>query len=469
MSEPYLWVDAYNNIVGNIFGTISTRISASNSFYVSVPITDRNFNKDLHRTMIAKFLPYQDPRFFDIRKLTPVECFRLMGVPDNYIARMTGNPDILSRSACYKLAGNSIVCDVLFYIYKNIWMYEPQNGSQFSLFDDKPWNISLPKKINVVTLCSGYDSQMIAMEMFHNFAQKAGMNFDYELKAWAEYDPESKAALEKQPAVKAHNLLFPQWADRNVGDMTTADWSFLKGENIDLLTYSTPCQSISVAGKRAGIKKGSGTRSAVLWSTENAIRALKPKFLLQENVAALVDQTNWPDFVEWYKTVERCGYTSYYKILNAKNYGIPQNRARVFMVSVRNDVCKEEYHFPKPFKLEKCIADVLEENVAESYFLKPESVINFLSRNQKEKAEYRVVPDEMAEMIKRHCYAKSDLEKLIELHDGRNGEYRGLYQHNQEVEKPCIILETRKLLDNEKVDIDVLTKCISEEYPSIAR
>lgn len=407
--------------------------------------------------MIAKYLPDAEPRFFDIRKLTPVECFRLMGVPDNAIARMTGNPDILSKSACYKLAGNSIVCDVLFYIYKNIWMYEPQGNESFSIFDNgNHWQVPLPGKLNVVTLCSGYDSQMLAMEMLHNFAAKQGIGFDYDLLAWAEYDPESKAPLDKQPAVKAHNLLFPQWQDRNVGDMTTADWSFLQGQTVDLLTYSTPCQSISVAGKRAGIKKGSGTRSAVLWSTENAIRALKPKFLLQENVAALVDQTNWPDFVEWYKTVERCGYHSYWKILNAKNYGVPQNRARVFMVSVRDDVCQAEYHFPKPFKLTKCIADILEENASEQYFLKPESVINFLSRNQKEKAEYRIVPDPLADIIKYHAVEKSDLERQLEQEPKGTKVYELLsnrYRYNQTVAKPKIIAAAMKLLKDEPLDI----------------
>lgn len=468
IDKPYLWVDAYNGIVSDeIYGTLTTRISSSNHYFVSVPILDSCFDKDLQRTMIAKFIPNADPRLFDIRKLTPVECFRLMGVPDNYIARMTDNPSILSKSACYKLAGNSIVCDVLFYIYKNIWMYEPTTGSQFSIFDyGSRWDVPLPKKINVVTLCSGYDSQMIAMEMLHNFASLQGKKFDYELKAWAEFDPESKAKLENQPAVKAHNLNFPQWADRNVGDMTTADWSKIDvGEGIDLLTYSTPCQSISVAGKRAGIKKGSGTRSAVLWSTENAIRALKPKFLLQENVAALIDSTNWPDFVEWYNTVKACGYHSYYQILNAKNYGVPQNRARVFMVSVRDDVCKEQYQFPKPFKLEKCIADILQENVADTYFLKPESVIAFLSRNQKEKAEYRVVPDEMAELIKTHAYAKSDLEKLMKVNDDKA--IAELYQYNQTVEKPRIIFEVNKLLRNEPIDIKTLLQCISQTYPSL--
>lgn len=409
--------------------------------------------------MIAKFLPNQEPRFFDIRNLTPVECFRLMGVPDNAIARMTENPEILSRSACYKLAGNSIVCDVLFYLYKNIWMYEPDSLTQFSFFDcDNPWNIPLPDNINVVTLCSGYDSQMLAMEMLRNFAEKQGRHFSYDLVAWAEFDPENKAKIDNQPAVKAHNLLFPQYAGRNIGDITTADWTPFANRDIDLLTYSTPCQSISVAGKRAGIKKGSGTRSAVLWSVENAIRVLKPKFLLQENVAALVDKTNWNDFVEWYRTVERCGYRSYWKILNAKNYGVPQNRARVFMVSVRDDVCQSEYHFPQPFKLEKCIADILDENANEQFFLKPESVINFLSRNQKEKAEYRIVPPLLAEKVKRHACEKSDIEKALGATQKNTEEYTSLlkrYEHNQKVSKPGIIAEAMELLYNhDGIDIE---------------
>jgi DNA (cytosine-5)-methyltransferase 1 len=91
-------------------------------------------------------------------------------------------------------------------------------------------------KINVVTLCSGYDSQALALERI----KKDFPDFDYELIAWAEYDPDSKAPLEKQPAVVAHNALFPLWQDRNMGDITKANWSIIK-EPIDLLCYSTPC------------------------------------------------------------------------------------------------------------------------------------------------------------------------------------------------------------------------------------
>lgn len=345
--------------------------------------------------MIAQIQPDGAARYFDIRKLTPTECFRLMGVPKAAIKKLTSRPDLLGKTALYKLAGNSIVCDVLFYIYRNIWAYTPEPGAQkqASLFGGGQWHYEQPegKSVRVVTLCSGYDSQCLALDMLKNWMQEQGRAFDWELMAWSEYDPETpRTPLERQPAVVAHNLLFPQYADRNVGDMTKADWAFLCYADIDLLTYSTPCQSISQAGKREGISRGSGTRSAVLWYTENAIRAMRPKFLLQENVAALVNKVNIGDFHEWCRTVERLGYTNYIQVLNAKDYGVPQNRERVFMLSVRDDLSLPEYHFPRPFKLDKVVADLLDEEIDTDFLLKSESTVKFLQRNEKEPCIYRV-------------------------------------------------------------------------------
>lgn len=236
-------------------------------------------------------------------------------------------------------------------------------------------------KVNVVTLCSGYDSQALACERLkRNFP-----NFDYELIAWAEFDPDSKQPIEKQPAVVAHNALFPQWSDRNMGDITTADWSVIK-EPIDLLCYSTPCQSISNAGLQHGFKEGSGTRSSIIWSVLNAIRTLRPKYLLMENVAAMVQSKFIKDFHEWQNAVASLGYTHYTNILNSKDFGVAQNRERVFMVSVRNDV-GVRYHFPKPFKLEKRLKDVLEENVDEKYYLSDKTVASFAEHCKRKQAE----------------------------------------------------------------------------------
>lgn len=346
---------------------------------------------DNHPDLQEKRDPTHPVRYFDIRKLTEGECLRLMDVPDVDIVKLCQNKE-LSKSAIYKLAGNSIVVSCLYNIFRNIWLTEDEPSEERTFFPEPTFRAPLPDKIRLVTLCSGYDSQAIAMQRLIETANRGGrgQNTTYELMAWAEYDPEKpKTPLAKQPAVIAHNTLFPQWKDRNLGDMTKIDWKAFhtslleRGEaDIDLLTYSTPCQSISQAGKREGLKKDSGTRSSILWYTEEAIRVLRPKFLLQENVKALVNKFNIDDFKQWQNVCSDCGYENYYAVLNAKDYGVPQNRERVFMLSVRKDLDMPTYRFPKGFKLMKCIADVLDEDVDSSYFLKPEAVINFLKKNE---------------------------------------------------------------------------------------
>lgn len=87
--------------------------------------------------------------------------------------------------------------------------------------------------IRVVTLCSGYDSQALSFDR----SKRDYSGFDYDLVAWAEYDPDSKQSMDRQPAVIVHDALFPQWADRNLGDITNADWGSIEGD-IDLLCYS---------------------------------------------------------------------------------------------------------------------------------------------------------------------------------------------------------------------------------------
>lgn len=218
--------------------------------------------------------------------------------------------------------------------------------------------------IKVVTLCSGYDSQCLALNRLkQNFP-----DFDYELIAWSEFDPESKAPLEKQPAVIAHNALFPQYADRNLGDMTKIDWS--KVPDFDLLTYSTPCQSISNAGLKHGFAEGSGTRSSIIWNVRDAVKEKKPKYLLLENVKAMVEGKFLPMFNLWQRELENLGYVNFAQVLNAKDYGVPQNRERIFLFSIRDDGGgNPQYNFPQPFKLPIRLKDVLEQNVDEKYYL----------------------------------------------------------------------------------------------------
>lgn len=236
-------------------------------------------------------------------------------------------------------------------------------------------------KINVITTFSGYDSQCLALDEI----KKLHPDFDYELIAWSEID---------KYAIQAHNLLYPQWADRNEGDITKINWKkFHGGQEIDLFTYSSPCQDISQAGKQMGLQEGSETRSSLLWNVIDAIKVLRPKYLMQENVKALVSKKFMPDFQKWCERLEGYGYKNYWAVLNAKDFGVPQNRERVFMISVRDDQ-PFRYEFPKGFPLKTVLADVLEQEVDECYYLSDKSVEQFLynSAEFKDKHDFSLNP-----------------------------------------------------------------------------
>ena len=170
--------------------------------------------------------------------------------------------------------------------------------------------------------------------------------FEYDLIAWSEID---------KYAIKAHDAVFPQYAGRNLGDMTKIDWS--KVPDFDFLTYSAPCTDLSNAGLQKGMEEGSGTRSSILWYTRNAILAKKPKYLMLENVQAMVSGKFFPFFLKWLAELKEYGYTNYWKVLNAKDYGVPQNRERVFVISIRDE--HDTYYFPPGWELDKCLMDVI--------------------------------------------------------------------------------------------------------------
>jgi DNA (cytosine-5)-methyltransferase 1 len=140
---------------------------------------------------------------------------------------------------------------------------------------------------------------------------------------------------------------------------------------VDIFTYSFPCQDISLAGKGKGFSKGSGTRSGLLWEVERILENQEkigklPQVLVMENVKALVGIKFKDDYIEWQLKLEELGYRNYWEVLNAKNYGIPQNRERVFMVSILGEY---HYTFPKPFPLKLRLKDMLETEVDKKYYL----------------------------------------------------------------------------------------------------
>ena len=140
------------------------------------------------------------------------------------------------------------------------------------------------------------------------------------------------------------------------------------------------CTDISSAGQQKGLTEGSGTRSSLLWECRKAIEIKRPKYLLMENVKALTSEKFLPYLQKWLLFLESMGYSNFTKVLNSKDYGVPQNRERVFCVSILGD---ERYYFPKPFKLEKLLKDVLESDVDESYYLSKKMIDTFQKRNKR--------------------------------------------------------------------------------------
>lgn len=220
----------------------------------------------------------------------------------------------------------------------------------------------MKNKIRVFEAFAGYGSQSMALRR---------LGIDYEVIGISEID---KYAIQAYMAVHGETP--------NYGDISKIDWKEVP--DFDFLTYSFPCTDISSAGLQKGLEEGSGTRSSLLWECKKAIEAKKPKYLLMENVKALTYKKFRPYLEKWLDYLKDLGYTNFAKVLNAKNYGVPQNRERIFVVSVLG--CAD-YSFPEGFELDKRLKDVLEKDVDESFYLSEKIVKTFLARNEKNKAK----------------------------------------------------------------------------------
>ena len=218
--------------------------------------------------------------------------------------------------------------------------------------------------LRVFTAFSGYDSQCMALDR---------IGIPYELVGWSEID---------RYAIQAHNAVYPQWADRNYGDISKINWDEVS--DFDLFTMSSPCTDFSSAGLQLGGERGSGTRSSLLWECDYAIRKKKPKYIVFENVPALVSDKFINTFNEWQHLLESYGYSNYVQLLNAKDYGVAQSRNRVFMVSILD--CERPYYFPKPFKLTKRLRDYLEQEVDEKYYLS-EKMVRYIEERMRANEE----------------------------------------------------------------------------------
>lgn len=225
----------------------------------------------------------------------------------------------------------------------------------------------IKKPIRLIELFAGYGSQSLALKYLGGVEHS-----NYKVVEFDEFAIRSYNEI--------HGTNFP-----------TLDITEIKGQDLEIketdkyeyiMTYSFPCQDLSLAGKGAGM--GKGTRSGLLWEVERLLNEVDelPQILLMENVPQVIGSKNIKDFSEWVKFLEDKGYSCYWQNLIATDYGIPQTRNRTFMVSILG---KYRYTFPKPIPLELKLEDMLEDNVEESYYLSDQQIKRISRWNSQQK------------------------------------------------------------------------------------
>ena len=213
------------------------------------------------------------------------------------------------------------------------------------------------------------------------------LNIDYELVAFSEID---------KYATKSYCAIHGVDESMNLGDITKVDENSLP-KDIDLITYGFPCQDISLAGKQKGMfnDDGTQTRSGLFFEALRIIEATKPKIAIAENVKNLTGKKFKEQFELVLKSLEEAGYSNYWKVLNAKDYRIPQNRERVFIISIRKDIDKG-FEFPEPFPLKLRLKDMLDDEVDEKFYLSNKGVnglLNAFTAVAREVSEIELIDD----------------------------------------------------------------------------
>lgn len=199
----------------------------------------------------------------------------------------------------------------------------------------------------------------------------------YELSAYCEID---------KYASKSYAAIHGVSESLNLGDITKVDEKALPMD-LDLVTYGFPCQDISIAGKQKGLidEDGKHTRSGLFFEALRIIEETQPRVAIAENVKNLTGQKFKAQFELVLKSLEDAGYNNYWKVLNLKDFGIPQNRERVFIVSIRKDIANGTFTFPTGFPLEKRLKDMLEESVDERYYMSGKTIDCLTRRNEQNK------------------------------------------------------------------------------------
>lgn len=251
---------------------------------------------------------------------------------------------------------------------------------QMSLFDgNQPLKITKP--IRLIELFAGIGAQAKALE-------RLGANFErYRICEFDKY------------AVASYNRIHgTSFETSDITQITADDLRIVDTDKYCyIVTYSFPCTDLSKAGQQKGMEKGSGTRSGLLWEVERLLTEISngeeyqlPQILLMENVPDVIGTKNIKHFADWVAFLDSIGYESRWKVLNAKDYGVPQNRERCFMVSWLKSMGSYYYAFPQKQKLELRLKDKLQKTVDEKYYLPKKTVEMFIEHTRKQQEKLSV-------------------------------------------------------------------------------
>lgn len=307
---------------------------------------------------------------------------------------------------------------------------------QMSLFEaqfDKP---KLPKHIRLIEIFAGIGAQAKGLEIIgadfehwrtcewswqsikaynaihiHETASTSHLSYEEVLDRLEgvsnDYNkPMTRKQLLKNGEDWARDLLGSMIANHNycpnVSKLSAKDLDIVDRENNTyILTYSFPCQDLSPSGQRKGMEKGEGTRSGLLWEVERILNECKeldclPQVLIMENVPAILFKKNLKPFNDWLTALEGLGYTNYYKVLNGKDFLIPQNRARCFMVSLLGNY---SFSFPRKMKPRYCANDFTSKGANQWYYLSDNKIEQFCRYNETHKtSDYLIETDELGDL-----------------------------------------------------------------------
>lgn len=236
----------------------------------------------------------------------------------------------------------------------------------------------IAKPVRLIELFAGIGSQAKALEL---------LGVDFEHWKVCEFDD---YAMKSYNAV--HNTNFKT---SDIQNLTASDLEIKDKDKYEyIMTYSYPCTDISIAGKKEGMERNSGTRSSLLWEVERLLKECgdnKPQILLMENVRECHNGKNAPLFFEWTSFLRSIGYKNFYTDMDAKNYGIPQTRKRCFMLSILDE--NAYYEFPQACGLSYSVKEFLEDKVNKKYYVKEETALPLIKKMEKECPSATIIDD----------------------------------------------------------------------------